>query len=178
MAVLYRIIHNWLFLILLTLMYQSQLLQLLSLGISFIFVYMSIKQQFYTRCDLSSVCFSEQHAIFHVWAFNVIFRPLIWSLMGVFFFFFFFSFYSSLCTNFQGCSKMFRDNSAMRKHLHTHGPRVHVCAECGKAFVESSKLKRHQLVHTGEKPFQVSFWFEMYIHNECHCMRVIQNPFV
>lgn len=47
------------------------------------------------------------------------------------------------------CSKMFRDNSAMRKHLHTHGPRVHVCAECGKAFVESSKLKRHQLVHTG-----------------------------
>ena len=55
----------------------------------------------------------------------------------------------------QGCTKMFRDNSAMRKHLHTHGPRVHVCAECGKAFVESSKLKRHQLVHTGEKPFQV-----------------------
>lgn len=56
----------------------------------------------------------------------------------------------------KGCTKMFRDNSAMRKHLHTHGPRVHVCAECGKAFVESSKLKRHQLVHTGEKPFQVS----------------------
>ncbi len=45
----------------------------------------------------------------------------------------------------KGCAKMFRDNSAMRKHLHTHGPRVHVCAECGKAFVESSKLKRHQV---------------------------------
>ncbi|KAM7341337.1 pleiohomeotic isoform 1-T2 [Cochliomyia hominivorax] len=56
-----------------------------------------------------------------------------------------------------GCNKLFRDNSAMRKHLHTHGPRVHVCSECGKAFVESSKLKRHQLVHTGEKPFQCTF---------------------
>uniref|UniRef100_A0ABI7VXF0 C2H2-type domain-containing protein n=1 Tax=Felis catus TaxID=9685 RepID=A0ABI7VXF0_FELCA len=57
----------------------------------------------------------------------------------------------------KGCEKMFKDNSALRKHLHIHGPRVHVCAECGKAFVESSKLKRHQLVHTGEKPFQCTF---------------------
>lgn len=55
------------------------------------------------------------------------------------------------------CNKMFRDVSAMRKHLHTHGPRVHVCAECGKAFVESSKLKRHQLVHTGEKAYCCTF---------------------
>lgn len=41
----------------------------------------------------------------------------------------------------KGCSKMFRDNSAMRKHLHTHGPRVHVCAECGQCFFEESSIR-------------------------------------
>lgn len=57
----------------------------------------------------------------------------------------------------RGCGKMFRDTASMRKHLHTHGPKGHICAECGKGFVESSKLKRHQLVHSGEKPFQCTF---------------------
>ncbi|XP_059536520.1 transcription factor YY2 [Myotis daubentonii] len=57
----------------------------------------------------------------------------------------------------KGCGKMFRDPASMRKHHHTHGPKGYICAECGKGFIESSKLKRHQLVHSGEKPFQCTF---------------------
>ena len=38
----------------------------------------------------------------------------------------------------------------------THGERQYVCPVdgCGKKFLDNSKLKRHQLVHTGEKPFK------------------------
>lgn len=57
-----------------------------------------------------------------------------------------------------GCARKMKTRSSLKKHLQlVHGPRNHVCAECGKAFPESSKLKRHFMVHTGEKPFQCTF---------------------
>ncbi|XP_004682552.1 PREDICTED: zinc finger protein 42 homolog [Condylura cristata] len=56
-----------------------------------------------------------------------------------------------------GCTRVLPNKASLRKHLLIHGPRDHVCAECGKAFTESSKLKRHFLVHTGEKPFRCTF---------------------
>ena len=45
----------------------------------------------------------------------------------------------------------------MRKHLAIHGPKVHVCNKCNKAFIEKSKLNRHQIVHTGQRPFKCDF---------------------
>ena len=56
-----------------------------------------------------------------------------------------------------GCIREFQNKRSLRKHLRVHNPRDHMCAECGKAFKESAKLKRHFLVHTGEKPFPCTF---------------------
>ncbi|KAJ4440996.1 hypothetical protein ANN_10845 [Periplaneta americana] len=40
--------------------------------------------------------------------------------------------------------------SEKRAKIRKHFP--HKCGECGKGFITPSKLKRHSLVHTGEKP--------------------------
>ena len=41
------------------------------------------------------------------------------------------------------CEKMFSENSTMRKHLLTHGPRNHSCFHCRKCFVRKDYLIKH-----------------------------------
>uniref|UniRef100_A0A2C9KBY5 C2H2-type domain-containing protein n=1 Tax=Biomphalaria glabrata TaxID=6526 RepID=A0A2C9KBY5_BIOGL len=43
--------------------------------------------------------------------------------------------------------------SDMRSHLKIHSEDRFVCEVCGVSFLEKAKLKRHEMVHTGEQPF-------------------------
>ncbi|KAG6527322.1 hypothetical protein ZIOFF_009421 [Zingiber officinale] len=81
-----------------------------------------------------------------------------------------------LCS-YEGCGRTFIDAGTLKKHAHVHGEKQHVCQieGCGKVYetrndfpsrsfsavnaissfgvFHNSKLKRHYLIHTGERDF-------------------------
>jgi uncharacterized Zn-finger protein len=52
------------------------------------------------------------------------------------------------------CKKRYSKKSKLQRHFLVHtGERPYICKLCNKSFTEKGKLKRHSLSHTGERPY-------------------------
>ncbi|XP_071518527.1 uncharacterized protein [Panulirus ornatus] len=54
----------------------------------------------------------------------------------------------------QACYAAFSDRMQLKIHMRKHTEKFYDCTECGDRFITAPRLRRHQMIHTGERPYQ------------------------
>ena len=63
------------------------------------------------------------------------------------------------------CFKQFKRQSDLRRHEAVHSEeKPYSCETCGKSFKRKENLKAHYIIHTGEKPYSCEICGKSFTH--------------